>query len=229
MFREPEWEWTGDNRFDDPSHRKGDPEPGLFRVIYCSASRAGAFGETVARFRKSLHLLSQLRQIEDDEPFDPELEGGLLPEEWRLNRRIGSSRLDESLKFADLEDPRAATLLRREMAPLLTELGLDDLDFSDLMGRDRQVTQNATRYIYEATDEADAPVFDGIRYVSRLNPGWELWAVFADRMVHEPANLYQTISRDDPDLRKAAEIRASRSSSDRKLKMGKLKEKSNAS
>lgn len=206
VFGAPEWEWTGDNRFDDPDHRKGDPGPGLFRVIYCASSRAGAFGETIARFRKSLRLLSQLREIEDDEPLDPELEGGLLPEEWRLNRRIGASRLDESLKFADLEDPRAATLLRREMAPLLTQLGLDDLDFGDLIGRDRRVTQNAGRCVYEATDESGAPVFDGIRYLSRLNPGWELWAIFTDRMVHEPEDLYQTISRDDPDLRKAADI-----------------------
>jgi hypothetical protein len=206
VFAAPEWEWTGDDRFDDPDHRKGDPGPGLFRVTYCASSRVGAFGETIARFRKSLRLLSRLAEIEDDEPFDPELEGGLLPEEWRLNRRIGSSRLDESLKFADLEDPRAATLLRREMSRLLAELGLEDLDLSDLIGRDRRVTQNAARCVYEATNEADAPVFDGIRYVSRLNPGWELWAVFADRMVHEPEDLYQTINRGDPDLRGAATI-----------------------
>jgi hypothetical protein len=206
VFGEPAWEWTGDNRFDDPDHREGNPEPGLFRVVYCASSRVGAFGETIARFRKSIRLLSHLREIEDDEPLDWELTGGLLPEEWRLNRRIGASRLDESLHFADLEDPHAATLLRREMSPLLTELGLDDFDFSDLMGRDRRITQNAAMCVYEATDEANAPVFDGIRYVSRLNPGWELWAVFADRMAHEPEDLYQRISRDDSDLRNAAEV-----------------------
>lgn len=206
MFAAPEWEWTGDNRFDDPEHRKGDPEPGLFRVVYCSSSRPGAFGETIARFRKSLRLLSELREIEDDEPLAPELEGGLLPEEWRLNRRIGASHLDETLRFADLEDPRAAALLRREMVPLLTELGLDDLDFSDLIGRDRRLTQYAAKCIYQATDETGTSVFAGIRYVSRLNPGWELWALFADRMVHEAENLYQTASKDDPDLRVSAKI-----------------------
>lgn len=206
VFGAPGWDWTGDNRFDDPEHGRGDPEPGLFRVIYCASSRTGAFGETIARFRKSLSLLSRLREIEDDEPLDPELEGGWLPEEWRLNRRIGATRLDESLRFADLESPRAATLLRGEMAPLLTELGLDDLDFSDLIGRERRVTQNAARRIYKATDETGVPDFAGIRYASRLNPGWELWAIFTDRMVHEPAALYQRISREDPDLLKAAEI-----------------------
>lgn len=206
VFGVPQWEWTGENRFDDPEHRKGAPDPGLFRVLYCSSSRAGAFGETIARFRKSLSLLSGVGQIDDDEPPDPDLEGGLLPEEWRLNRRIGSSHLAGTLRFADLEAPQAATVLRREMAPLLAELGLDDLDFSDLTGRTRQVTQYAARCIYQATDETGEPSFDGIRYASRLNPGWELWAIFADRMVHAPEELYQTISREDPDLREAADI-----------------------
>lgn len=206
VFDAPQWEWAGDNRFDDPGHVRGESEPGLFRVIYCSSSRVGAFGETIARFRKSLRLLSELREIEDGEPLEPELKGGLLPEEWRLNRRIGSSRLDSTLRFADLEEPRSAALLRREMAPLLEEFGLGDFDFGDLVGRERRITQHVARCIYEASGEAGAPVFDGIRYVSRLNPGWELWAVFADRMVHEPEELYQTISRHDPDLHAAAEI-----------------------
>ncbi len=78
------------------------------------------------------------------------------------------------------------------------------------MGRERRVTRNAARSVYEATDETDVSVFDGIsdgiRYASRLSPGWELWAVFADRLVHEPEDPYQTISRDDPGLRQAADI-----------------------
>lgn len=61
VFGQPAWEWTGDNRFDDLDHRKGNPEPGLFRVVYCASSRVGAFGETIARFRKSIRLLSHLR------------------------------------------------------------------------------------------------------------------------------------------------------------------------
>ncbi len=206
VFGVPQWEWTGDNRFDDPGHVRGDLEPGLFRIIYCSSSRAGAFGETIARFRKSLRLISELREIEDEELLDPELEGGLLPEEWRLNRRIGSSRLDATLRFADLEEPHSVRLLRREMAPVLTQFGLDDLDFGDLVGRERRVTQHVAKCVYEASGGGGAPVFDGIRYVSRLNPGWELWAVFADRMIHEPEELYETIGRRDPDLLKAAEI-----------------------
>ncbi len=73
-------------------------------------------------------------------------------------------------------------------------------------GRKRQVTQYAARCVYEATDETGESFFDGIRYAYRLNPEWELWVIFADRMAHEPEDLYQTISRDDPELREAAEL-----------------------
>jgi hypothetical protein len=206
VFATPQWEWTGENRFDDPTKRKGVSTPGLFRTIYCASSRAGAFGETIARYRKSVRLLSHLKEIEDDEPLDPELEGGVLPEEWRLNRRIGATRLDASLSFADLEAPEATTILLPELSGILTELGLDDFDFSDLIGRERRITQEIARCVYEATDESNGPIFDGIRYVSRLNPGWELWACFTDRMIHEPEDLYQTITRNDSDLRTATQI-----------------------
>lgn len=150
-------------------------------------------------------MLSKLREIEDDEPLDQELEGGVLPEEWRLERRVGITLLDSSLKFADFEAPETASVLRRELAPVLTDMGMDDLDFSDLAGRERRITQEAAKCVYEATGGTDKHLFDGIRYVSRLNPGWELWAIFADRLVHKPEDLYHTITRDNPDLREAAE------------------------
>jgi hypothetical protein len=44
-------------------------------VVYCATERAGAFGETIARFRLSVGLLVRLKQVEDEEPLDPELEG----------------------------------------------------------------------------------------------------------------------------------------------------------
>ena len=70
-------------------------------MVYCATQRAGAFGETIARCRRSPRLVEGLRTIDDEEPFEPELEGGMLPEEWRLGRRLDSTRLDEGLVFAD--------------------------------------------------------------------------------------------------------------------------------
>ncbi len=43
-----------------------------------------------------------------------------------------------------------------------------------------------------------------MRYLSRLNPSWELWAVFHDRMVHSPEELSETVREDDPGLVEAA-------------------------
>lgn len=101
-FEPPDWSYAGDhgtfdNRFDDPGAERSIPEAERFRVIYCATSRAAALGETIARFRPDLELLAKLEEIEDDEPISPEPQGGVVPEEWRLSRRLGATRLDESL------------------------------------------------------------------------------------------------------------------------------------
>jgi hypothetical protein len=261
VFAPPECEFTGNGRFDDPDKRVGDPSEGKLRVIYCASGREGAFGETIARYRKSIGLLAALAGIEDNEPLDTELEGGVLPDEWRLSRRVGASDLETSLRFVDFESVETLKALRNGLASVLAELGVEELDFSDLIGRDRRLTQQASRYVYEATDETGEPLFSGvirnpvdyfaafvvresggresylsfptpdsrsersdappdsrahqrwhhlpgfrIRHTSRLNRDWELWAIFIDRMIHEPEDLYQTIARDDPDLLRAAEL-----------------------
>lgn len=105
-FAPPDWAYalpdgTFGNRFDDPSADKGVPEEERYRAFYCATERAGAFGETIARFRPSVKLLAGLEEVEDDEPLDPELQGGVVPEEWRLSRRAGSTRLVPDLLFAD--------------------------------------------------------------------------------------------------------------------------------
>ncbi|HET7478974.1 MAG TPA: RES domain-containing protein [Rubrobacteraceae bacterium] len=92
-FAPPDWAYalpdgTFGNRFDDPAAAdKGVPEEERYRAVYCATERAGAFGETIARFRPSMELLAGLEEVEDDEPLDPELRGGVVPEEWRLSRR----------------------------------------------------------------------------------------------------------------------------------------------
>ena len=128
-----------------PFRRSGPSEGGSRRGSFSGdlllLLRAGASAETIARFRKSLRLLSQLAEIKDDEPLDPELEGGSLPEEWRLNgasarppgriATVCGFRAPASREVAATGDGSAAH-----------ELGINDLDFSDLTGRERRVTQN---------------------------------------------------------------------------------------
>lgn len=209
VFAPPDWSWaqedgTFGNRFDDPGKYRGIPEEDRFRVVYCATQRAAAFGETIARFRRSPRLVEGLRTIDDEGPFEAELEGGELPEGWRLGRRLGSTRLDEGLVFADFASPGTFQIFTEELAPLLVRFGLTEFDLSLITSRRRRVTQEAARYAYELTGSGQ--VYAGVRYLSRLDPAWELWAVFHDRMVHSPEEHSETVREDDPGLEEAASV-----------------------
>jgi hypothetical protein len=91
--------------------------------------------------------------------------------------------------------------LRRELAPVAADSGLSDIDLGAVAGSNRRLTQEVARYVYEATDQA---LYAGIRYISRLNAEWELWAIFADRIRHAPFEVTESIRADDPALLEAA-------------------------
>jgi len=205
-FEPPPIDMAGDNRFDDPGR--------IFSVVYCASDRAGAFGETVARFRRSLPLLKMLEQVEDDEPLDEALFGlivpghpekGVVPADWRFKRQIGATLLSQDLRFADILAPASLTCLRRQLGPLAQELGYPDLDASTMLSSwPRQITQAAARYVYERLDENGTPTFAGIRYQSRLNLDWTCWAIFSDRIIHSPRLSETSLDPMDSDLLEAA-------------------------
>ena len=175
--------------------------------MYYGTQSACAFGETIARFRTSIKLIAELEAIEDEEPLYPELLGGVIPEDWRSGRWLGTTRLDPSLRFADLEDPRTAQILRSapRLAECAVDLGLADIDRSTLNGPDREFTQEVARYIYEQLDEHGGPMFAGLRYNSRLHSGWECWAISTDRLLHAPG-VPDMIYADHPGLMEAARL-----------------------
>jgi hypothetical protein len=80
-FEPAPWRFTGNNRFDDPAER--------FRTIYCASTRAGAFGETLARFRRSLRLIALMADVDDDdESLEDALEGLIDPSDERRGRYL---------------------------------------------------------------------------------------------------------------------------------------------
>ena len=211
-FAPPPWDrakedGTFGNRFDDPRACRGVPEEDRFRVIYCASRLAGAYGETTARYRKSPRLLAALRQIEDDEPLDPELRGGIILKEFQLERVWGKTRLiSDTLRFADFADGKTLTILREELASWLLKLELEDFDLSVVTSpQQRRLTQEAAVYVYELAHTGHTN-FAGIRYLSRLDPNWELWAVFYDRIDHAPEGAAGMIRPDDPELLEAARV-----------------------
>ena len=194
VFDPPPWEIARDDgtfggRFDDPAAQPGVarsvvlPVEQRFRIIYCATDRAGAYGESIARFRDSISLLALTERVEDGSPKTSHLHG-VIPSDWRLQRRLGRTQLEPSLRCVDLGAVATLTHLRNSLAGVASDLGLSDIDLGTVVGPQRRFTQEAARYIYELTDDDGMPEYAGIRYVSRLNSGWECWAIFHDRMLH---------------------------------------------
>lgn len=203
-FDPPAWEHaltdgTFGNRFDDPS---GEADS-RFRIVYCATSPQAAFGEILARFRPSLALLANLCGIKDDtdEDLDELISAsGVIPADWRLKRQIASATIVESrpTAFVDIDATASQVLLRKYLAARAMELGLQDVDGSAVTGLLRSFTQSCSRFIYEQTDHAGIGLYAGIRYRSRLNPQWECWACFSDRVEFDvgfPEPLIQTMRR----------------------------------
>lgn len=201
---------TFGNRFDDPGGRPDPtaqreiiPQWARFRVIYCATQRAGAFAETIARFRADPDLYLALQQIQDDEPLDPSLQGGVVPVGWRIQRLLGITSLDATLRFVDVAAPESRAHLTAALAPLLSKLHITDVDLSAITNKElRSFTQEVARYVYEQQDDEGQALYAGLSYISRHNPDWELWAIFHDRMRHTP-QMSESIFPDDPGLLEA--------------------------
>lgn len=205
------------DRFDDPRGHE-IPQSQRFRVIYYASTRAGAIGETVARVRPQLGEIAGFTAVrdsaEDPEPLDVHLSGlrdpefpdrGVLLANWRLERQIYSTRLDPDSRFVDIASAESIQYLREELAETAARLGLRDIDLSTVTGPMREMTRECARCIYTRLSSEGRPLYAGIRYLSRLNPEWECWAIFHDRMVHSP-DVPETITPDDPDLAEVASL-----------------------
>jgi hypothetical protein len=152
--------------------------------------------------------LARVRDTTDDpEPPNLHLFGlrdpvyphrGVLLANWRLERQLYSTKLDRKMRFVEIASADSIQYLRRELAETAARLGLQDFDLSTVTGPMRDTTRECARSVYEMTDGDGTPLYAGILYVSRLNPEWECWAIFHDRMIHRPG-FPHTISPDDPD------------------------------
>ena len=186
----PDWsranpDRTFGNRFDDPN--------GEYRVLYASSMRRGCFLETLARYRPDLDVYAALRNIDGEDDFVP---AGIVPREWLSKRMMGSANADG--KFADIGTSEWLSILRRDLAPLLINLGIPDVDGSVLQRTaPRILTQNISEVVYRRG-------FNGIRYLSKYGNDIENWALF------EPSNLtcsfQNSIQPDDPDLLEALRL-----------------------
>ena len=159
---------SGTNRFDPLTVDVG--------VLYFGTDLETCFGETLARLRPSMTLLSV---VADEWRAMGFMDVGAVAADWRLRRSAVHVRLPDDALFLDVESAATHQFLRKELALGLSALGLDDLDVPAVRGPDRRVTQLIADWAYMA-DEEGAPLYAGIRYESRIRSGWECWALFDD-------------------------------------------------
>lgn len=159
--RLPRTDLTKGNRFDALTLE--------YDVLYFGTDLETCFGETLARFRPKLSLLSL---VEEEWGALGHMEVGAVAADWRHRRTAGHVKLPGDCVFVDVEAPETHQILRKELALGIASLGHEDLDVVTVRGGDRRVTQLISQWVY-AQDR-----YAGIRYLSRLNSGWECWAVF---------------------------------------------------
>jgi hypothetical protein len=158
------------NRFDSPTEN--------FSVCYFATDLEACFGETLSRFRPD----PALAEAAQEEGF---MQVGEVPADWR-NQRIAvqanftASESLSNIRFLNVEALKTRRELERELAPLLAYYGYSELDVPTVRGGDRRITRWIGKWAFELRDEDGAPIFAGIRYLSRLNTDWECWAVFHD-------------------------------------------------
>ncbi|SDO31976.1 RES domain-containing protein [Cryobacterium flavum] len=167
-------------------------------VLYAATSQEGAYAETLAAFRPSASLLAKLQAA----GMDAGLPGpGEVPRSWRLDRRLRALTLSNPLPFVDIDAPATHTYLTRNVARILSDIGVNSLDIATVRGPNRFLTRSLAAWLYAQTDEHARPLYSGIRYGSRLGPH-ECWAVFDGTAVSLIREV--TVEADSPALRTVA-------------------------
>lgn len=156
------------NRFDTSCPQCG--------VLYFGSSLEASFGEVLADFRPKMHDhalldeygLSQGRFVAQE-----------IDSEWRERRVARRVTIQHARPFVDIDDVGTRDYIGRRIAQRLSALGVDHLDVPEAYGRNRCVTRAIATWVHDAR-EGDESAFAGIRYGSKLETGWECWAVFTD-------------------------------------------------
>lgn len=161
---------TFGNRWDDP-----DSE---YRVLYASTERLSCFMETIGRFPGDPQVRAGLDEIvlepgEVDHALGP---GELVVADWLARRMIATASVTGS--FAEVGTSDSLAYLHTQVAHLLSDFGLEELDVAAIRSVRRELTQQISRIVFECSTPQGRRAFDGIQYLSRYGYEFENWAIF---------------------------------------------------
>lgn len=165
-FALPSWEHASNTdgtfggRYDDPH--------GEYRVLYVSATRVGAFCETLAPLRPRLEVREEIQAVaREGGPAEPEPERVALPVAWAAQRVAGEAVAAGA--FADIGHSTTIEWLRGELGATAIEMGLEEFDAATIrLSSPRGLTQLVSRLIHDESAVDGAPRFAGLAYRSRL-------------------------------------------------------------
>ena len=161
------------NRFDSLT--------GAFRVLYFGTDLEACFGETLSRFRAD----PKLAFIDEEWEANRFMARGTVPKDWRMRRTAVRVLIKTDRRFLVVEALGTRKRLQRLLGPVLAFFEVQDLDVAAIRGPDRRVTRLIAEWAWRQVDERGERVFAGLRYLSRIETGWECWAVFDDVDIEE--------------------------------------------
>jgi hypothetical protein len=152
-----------------------DSALGNYRVWYFATELEGCYAETLAPLRPDPAVIDAIGR--DEEGFMP---FGEIAADWRQRRTAVRATFPEGRPFVDVEASGTRAVLRKNLASVLSLLGLDDVDVPAIRSKDRRLTRIVSQWTWEEHEAPGAPPYAGIRFCSRLGSEWECWAVFED-------------------------------------------------
>lgn len=201
----PDWANVG---VDQTFGNRWDDSEGVYRVLYASSSRLGAFVEVLSRFRPDLVLMKELAEIEDDDDGGATELSGELHVSWLDNRLMGVGRFHSD--FVDIGHSSSLVHVRWALAPRIIHHGLEDLDAAAIrQTAPRRFTQEISRYVYDQSTPEGQRRFAGITYLSKLGDEFRNWALFetaGGETALEEESEARAIEADDPDLNQALNL-----------------------
>ncbi|MBS2936855.1 RES domain-containing protein [Nocardioides sp. J2M5] len=196
--------------------------PGEHGTVYSATTRRGALAEVLASFKpRTSQILELMREAfndvdEGDDPITREwdelghMRPGHIAQVWRAERRLiqlHHRTPPEVGPYVHIEHHESIAAISESCADLLTDLGVEELDVSELRSNDRELTCSLAEWISaQYLDDGAVPV--GIRYASRHSTEWECWATIPPPPYGNlaPAGAERDLSNRDPDLEYVAKL-----------------------
>lgn len=202
----------GAGRFDDPRLRMST-EHAEYGVLYLGSNPKSSFIETLSGLRNHLSveanvLMQSIMEVDEKHSFVEESRAvrSTITQHWMDDWQLTSASILTDAPVFDLANPASVQFVREELAVAILAMGLTDLDFSHVLGDNRDLTRAISRWIWTMTSDSGQPLFSGIRYRSRFDPNCICLALYEGRFFIDGDIDTQPISSKTPGLAEAASI-----------------------